>query len=270
MENIDIDNIFSCCFCGSLVDDPYESECCGKLYCRGCTEMNKFYDLCKFCHKSLKFRKNLFARNLLNKVELKCKYDCGEKYSYENMKIHMCRCVNKNYNCTLKYCVFSGKKSELIIHMTQEHQIHLLTMMENFEEFKEKMDFISRNPVDSSRINVNEFVERHELGLSILNNHEEEHSFPNPHNINVVDQMDSPVRGIVRRLNHSYDYIVDGNEQINWNSIRIPNVYNDHSSINDSNIGSNNISVLENNDMIDLSGNFGDDNTDCYGDNDCY
>ena len=88
MDKLNIDEMFRCFKCDYMVDEPYESECCGKLYCQSCVVELRF-NLCKICKKSVKFRKNLFAKKLLQKVELKCRHHCGGKFMYDDMKIHV-------------------------------------------------------------------------------------------------------------------------------------------------------------------------------------
>ena len=44
---------------------------------------------------------------------------------------------------------FVGRKFELMPHMIENHKIHLLTMMETFEEFKETIEKILKNPIDN-------------------------------------------------------------------------------------------------------------------------
>jgi len=148
MEKLNVDQMFRCYNCDYMVDEPHESECCGKLYCQSCVvELN--FALCRICHNSIKFRKNLFAKNLLQKVELKCRHHCGGKFKYEDMKLHLYRCQCRIFKCTIELCTFVGRKFELMPHMIENHKIHLLTMMENFEDYKETIEKILKNPIDN-------------------------------------------------------------------------------------------------------------------------
>lgn len=152
MDKFTIEKMFYCTGCGYMVDDPSESQCCGNLYCQACVvELN--YVKCTQCKSSvLKFRKNLFAKNLLHSVELNCRYRCGNKFTYKDMRTHLLKCTSKVFKCTIDFCTFIGKHKELSKHMIEKHPIHILIMMENYEEFKPTMDKISSNPIEARSI----------------------------------------------------------------------------------------------------------------------
>jgi hypothetical protein len=147
MDKLNLEKIFCCTGCGFIVDDPSESQCCGYLYCQSCvSEIN--YAQCTICKTySLRFRKSLFAKNLLHKIELKCRYECGAKYTYEDMRIHLLNCNNKSYKCTINYCTFEGKRKELDNHMIEKHPLYILIMMENYDDFKTAIDKIANVPI---------------------------------------------------------------------------------------------------------------------------
>jgi hypothetical protein len=148
MEKINVDEMFRCFKCDYMVDEPHESECCGKLYCQSCVvELN--FNQCKICKKAVKFRKNLFAKKLMQQVELKCRHHCGGKFMYEDMKLHLYRCDCRIFKCTIDFCSFVGRKLEIIPHLLKAHPIHLIIMLENYEEFKEIIENIMKNPIDN-------------------------------------------------------------------------------------------------------------------------
>lgn len=147
MEKINVDKLFTCFNCGYMVDEPHESECCGKLYCQTC--VNEIgHAQCKLCKKQVKLRENLFAKNLMQSVELTCRDGCGGKFLYEDMKLHMYRCNSRIFKCNVDFCNFVGTKCKLLPHMILTHEVHLLTMMENYEEFQEEMDKVAKDPID--------------------------------------------------------------------------------------------------------------------------
>jgi hypothetical protein len=148
MEKLNVDEMFRCYKCDYMVDEPHESECCGKLYCQSCV-VDLTFSQCKICKKAVKFRKNLFAKKLMQQVELKCRHHCGGKFMYEDMKLHLYRCDCRIFKCTIDFCSFVGRKLEIIPHMTKHHPIHLITMLENYEEFKDTIENVMKNPIDN-------------------------------------------------------------------------------------------------------------------------
>ena len=145
MDDINTEEMFKCKNCKKLIDEPYESECCGSLFCKSCMkDLN--YTKCKQCKKTFHFRKNLFAKNLMKKVELKCEHQCGQKFNLEEMKLHLLRCENKLFKCNIDYCYCVEKKKALVEHVITAHTKEILIMMENYEEFKPALDKIINNP----------------------------------------------------------------------------------------------------------------------------
>jgi hypothetical protein len=195
MEKINIEKMFYCTGCGYMVDDPSESQCCGNLYCQACVlELN--YIQCSQCKSSvLKFRKNLFAKNLLHKVELRCRYKCGKKFTYKDMRTHLLNCEGKIFKCTIDFCNYVGKHKDLSKHMIEKHPIHVLIMMENFEEFKPTMDKIAINPIEARSIE------------KISNDYDHYMMFPIEDNMHYMDfssirEMYNRTRLRVSEMNH--------------------------------------------------------------------
>ena len=65
------------------------------------------------------------------------------------MKLHLYRCESRIFKCTIEFCPFVGRKFEIVPHMLENHKIHLLTMLENYEDFKDAIDNILKNPIDN-------------------------------------------------------------------------------------------------------------------------
>ena len=147
MDKINVDELFRCFNCDYMVDEPHESECCGKLYCQSCM-VDLAYTQCKLCKKSIKLRANIFAKNLLQRIELKCRHHCGGKFTYDEMKLHMYRCESRIFKCTIEFCCFVGRKFELIPHMIENHDIYIMALLENYDDFEEAFKKILKNPID--------------------------------------------------------------------------------------------------------------------------
>ena len=109
-----IDN-FNCFACGEVPENPYESECCGKLYCQPCSEISSYLS-CKLCRSILKFRICNFAKNLMSIMETPRKYECEVKHKISEAKTHYLYCKSKIFKCTIKKCNFLGQRENLINH----------------------------------------------------------------------------------------------------------------------------------------------------------
>ena len=135
--------IFKCLKCKNYPDKPIESLCCGKIYCRTCSDKYKFLN-CELCGLVLKFRESIFARELMSKTEESCRH-CNVKYSILKSKDHYFDCKEGNFNCTVKNCIFEGKRHDLIDHIKKEHYKEILIIMENYSEVKSEIEIYSNS-----------------------------------------------------------------------------------------------------------------------------
>lgn len=135
--------IFKCLKCKNYPDKPIESLCCGKIYCRTCSDKNKFLN-CELCGLVLKFRESIFARELMSKTEESCRH-CNVKYSILKSKDHYFDCKEGNFNCTVKNCIFEGKRHDLINHIKKDHYKEILIIMENYSEVKSEIEIYSNS-----------------------------------------------------------------------------------------------------------------------------
>jgi hypothetical protein len=147
-----MEKYFKCYSCQQLIDDVFESECCGKLFCSLCIG-NLVNEKCPNCsNKKMHFGKNHFAQKLLKSIKVTCKYNCGKKISYEEMRNHLLICENKEFLCSFDNCNFKGKKSEILKHLIKEHEIYMLTFMEYYDNFNKIMNKIIKS-YDKKNIN---------------------------------------------------------------------------------------------------------------------
>lgn len=138
-----MEEYFKCSACHELIKEFFESECCGKLYCSTC--VGKLVNVpCEFCNDDLHFSKNSFAERIVKLIKVSCKYNCGQQFSYDEMRVHLLNCSNKIFECSFKNCSFKGKKQEMHQHLIQEHYMYLLVMMENYQTFEKKLNEIEK------------------------------------------------------------------------------------------------------------------------------
>ena len=126
---------FKCFYCQEIPETPYESECCGKLYCETCSEAASFLN-CKVCKDILKFKTSLFASNLMNKFNTFCTNNCGKEIKFSDSKLHNLVCNNRVFTCKINKCSFRGNKESIKQHIVLVHSNELIILCENYVEFK--------------------------------------------------------------------------------------------------------------------------------------
>lgn len=126
---------FKCFYCQEIPETPFESECCGKLYCETCSEAASFLN-CKVCKDILKFKTSLFASNLMNKFNTFCTNNCGKEIKFSDSKLHNLVCNNRLFSCKINKCSFRGNKDAIKQHILLVHSSELIILCENYAEFK--------------------------------------------------------------------------------------------------------------------------------------
>lgn len=129
------DEAFSCFKCKEIPDLPYESECCGKLYCKSCCEESS-YLYCKLCKALLRYRVSVFAKNILGQIQTNCKYGCGLNFKYSQSKQHYLCCECKEYECSIRHCTFNGNLDQMKEHIQAKHIFEIVILNEYYSEFK--------------------------------------------------------------------------------------------------------------------------------------
>lgn len=239
MEKLCIDDLFKC-ICGYMVDDPYETECCGMLYCQACQIEYNFLT-CSNCSKTIKFRKNIFARNLLQKIELNCINECGEKFTYENMKIHLLRCEMKKFKCTIENCLYSGFREDLLVHISKTHPIYLLVLLEHFQEFDDPLDKIMKIPLNSRKAEKNTLETTLSYNALLRNFNIENNNFLSLANRNQINDIQDNVSVNRDYEDDNYNYDLDNIYNFRFNNhLRINSYRNDmgedvYDSVNEEN-----------------------------------
>ena len=236
-----MENYFKCNSCHQLIDDVFESECCGKLFCSYCIGIlvNK---PCPHCsNQKMIFGKNNFAQRLLKNIKVTCKFGCGKKCPYEEMRYHLLICNNKEYFCSFDNCNFKGKKNEILHHLIKEHQIFILSLMEYYDCFSniinkickkndkkslndEKEDETLVDFVNSENFNENEFPFRMD------NNFRNNNNFDSSQDDDLIINQ-PPIRRInIRRASNINDNRIRINDDNNFwdNNIIRNNIYNNY------------------------------------------
>lgn len=136
-----------CPICLLIVDEPWETSCCGTLFCEKCKkeiQNNK----CPICRRvNYTFRKTLFVKELLAKVEMKCQNGCEEMIKLNRIKIHKYECEKAKFRCSINKCQWEGNKSDALEHLVENHSEILAIVSENYQSLKpvyNKFDVIGK------------------------------------------------------------------------------------------------------------------------------
>ena len=143
MDNhILVDN-FRCPICWEIVEEPWETSCCGYLFCEKCKQFCS-KDKCPMCReKNFKYRKNNFAKSLLKEYEgkIECPYGCNDNnIKLKEVKIHKYDCNEALFKCSINDCVFEGKRKDALEHLIKNHENILTILSENFPSLKDEFN----------------------------------------------------------------------------------------------------------------------------------
>ena len=139
MDSKILEQNLKCPICLTLAENPYESSCCGHIFCNKCTKnINKVCPICR--NEKFTFRENFFAKRLLDEVKVKCHFGCNDSIEFSQMKLHRYTCDSIIFKCKIKECTISGNKKELLDHIATEHSDYIISMAENYSTFEKKMD----------------------------------------------------------------------------------------------------------------------------------
>ncbi len=186
-----------CPICFSLAENPYESNCCGNIFCENCVcllKRNEEYYKCPICRKNVTFRESSFAKRLLTNLVVKCIYKCGESLLFHKMKIHLKICPEREYNCKLdENCKFKAKKDEFLQHLILSHSSTILNVSENFSKVKEQLpdpEFplktVKKNEREELRENVNNILSEYNYNRDNFNYDANEFNYN--HGISNIDR----------------------------------------------------------------------------------
>ena len=132
-----IDN-FRCPICWEIVEDPWETSCCGNLFCEKCM-LSYISNKCPMCRaKNFKYRKNSFAKILLKEYEgfFLCPHGCNKKIKLKEFREHKYECEEAIFKCTINKCNFEGKRKNALEHLIKNHEDKILLLSENYLSLK--------------------------------------------------------------------------------------------------------------------------------------
>jgi hypothetical protein len=131
----------NCPICLSITEDPWESNCCGHLFCNKCIQNVKDRK-CPICRtKNTLFRENAFAKIILSNMLVKCPYGCDLVTPVANLKLHKYQCEEATFKCSIeKDCRFEGTKKESIKHFADKHSEKMLILAEHYPSLKSIYD----------------------------------------------------------------------------------------------------------------------------------
>lgn len=145
MDIYTLEQNLKCPICLNIAEDPYESTCCGQIFCGKCITsigLNK----CPICRSVKVLRRNTFARKLLDEIKVICIYGCEAFVPISKMKEHRLNCNESIFKCTIDGCKYSGKRIDLGNHMLEIHSNLLIVLAEQYENIGIIFDKFSSRP----------------------------------------------------------------------------------------------------------------------------
>ena len=157
---------FRCPICWEIVEEPWETSCCGNLFCEKCMQ-SYISNKCPICRtKNFKYRKNMFAKILLKEYEgiFICPYGCNKKIKLKEFKEHKYDCEDALFKCNINKCNFEGKRKNALEHLVKNHEDELALLSENYQAFMGEfnkfgiLDKIAskNNAINNNKINSHE------------------------------------------------------------------------------------------------------------------
>ena len=132
-----IDN-FRCPICLEIIEEPWETSCCGYLFCEECILSYKS-NKCPMCRaKNFKCRKNTFAKILLNEYggTFICPHGCNKKIKLKEFREHKYECDDAIFKCSINKCNFEGKRKNALNHLINNHDNIIALLSENYQILK--------------------------------------------------------------------------------------------------------------------------------------
>ncbi len=206
-----MEEYFKCSNCKELIEDVYESECCGRLYCAKCVG-NTVNKACPYCHvKTLRFSKNVFAERIQKEIKIHCKY-CSAYLPYREVLKHMMVCEEKMFLCSFSKCSYKGKKKEMVAHMIKSHELFMLVLMEEYPSFAKEIKKLSKEE------NVNKDKEKDDETIIDFNNSLSENFLLNHRVVPSGSIYNTNTRYVRYHRNEPFVPIDMGNEDSEGNS----------------------------------------------------
>ncbi len=122
-----------CPICIKIAKNAVESECCGNIFCLGCSK--KLFN-CPICRKeNMKTHQSLLVRKIIKSIPIKCVYDCGYINTADLMDHHYLSCENRLFVCKIQNCNKNFKKDDFIKHISKDHENFMITIAEKYDDF---------------------------------------------------------------------------------------------------------------------------------------
>jgi len=116
-----IDDLIKCPICLNYLNNPYECEICGGLYCEDCLQdWLKAKKKCPMKCQELKIKRaDINCRKLLNILELRCQNypECKFTAKYWDLLVHEEKCNFQKIKCPNYICKYKGSFPDISKHL---------------------------------------------------------------------------------------------------------------------------------------------------------
>ncbi len=154
MNNSALLGSFICPICLDYSENPVNSSCCEAIYCKDCV---KDIQTCSMCRSKCVFKESLFAKRLINAIEVSC--DCGYKCTRGDLNEHQNKCETALISCPIAKCEKKIKKIECFEHIGKEHSVETIhkinSVLQVFKSNDLKSTTVASNAPTSASSNTN-------------------------------------------------------------------------------------------------------------------
>lgn len=142
MDIYTLEQNLNCAICWSIPKVPYQSNCCGHIFCYKCTQ-ELISQKCSLCRsEKATFSKNKFASKLLDEIKIMCNYGCESFINLNKMHEHRYTCEKYEFTCSINSCKFKGSRENALKHIVNSHGFQAIMFAENIDKFTPFLDKI--------------------------------------------------------------------------------------------------------------------------------
>jgi hypothetical protein len=178
MDGEMLEQNLKCPICLTIADEPWETSCCGHIFCNRCIKNIKNLN-CPICRsKQVNFRENTFVKMLLNNILVKCPYGCDSSLPIANSKIHRYQCELSIFKCSIVSnsvkCTYEGTKKDTLQHFSEKHSDQMIILAEHFASLKNTYD---KHSMFDKLLRLQRIEKEKEKDLLRIKEEEEFHEF---------------------------------------------------------------------------------------------
>lgn len=147
-------DFYICNICTNLINDPRKCSLCDKFFCRKCIENSRLVsNRCSSCRQESEIiHISKTEKNILDIMIIKCPFNCGKEFSYEQMDQHLNQCTHATYIFTCELCQDSFKIMNNCLETIKNHDNYC---KEISYECSNCFDILKENQLEEHKLHCN-------------------------------------------------------------------------------------------------------------------